>query len=106
MSFIKCDVEGHELEVFRGAEALLARDKPTLLFECHDDEADRGDLFEYLIGLGYDGYFFYVTRDDHKSLFNKGRGQFVPFDQRKSYPHVHPSVRHRNFIFVDRGSTP
>lgn len=106
VSFIKCDVEGHELEVFRGAEALLARDKPTLLFECHDDEADRGDLFEYLIGLGYDGYFFYVTRDDHKSLFNKGRGQFVPFDQRKSYPHVHPSVRHRNFIFVDRGSTP
>lgn len=106
VSFIKCDVEGHELEVFRGAESLLRRDKPTLLFECHDDEADRGELFGFLTGLGYDGYFFYVTRDDHKSFFNKGRGQFIPFDQRASYPHVHPSVSHRNFVFVERGSHP
>ncbi|MGI9238872.1 MAG: FkbM family methyltransferase [Woeseiaceae bacterium] len=106
VSFIKCDVEGHELEVFRGAEALLVRDKPALLFECHDDEADRGDLFGFLSGLGYDGYFFFVTRDDHRSLFNKGRGQFIPHDQRASYPHVHPRVRHRNFVFVDRGTRP
>ncbi|MGB5720938.1 MAG: FkbM family methyltransferase [Woeseiaceae bacterium] len=106
VSFIKCDVEGHELDVFRGAEELLRRDKPALLFECHDDEADRGELFGFLTGLGYDGYFFYVTRSDHKSLFNKGRGEFIPFDQRASYPHVHPSVRHRNFVFVARGSQP
>jgi len=47
-----------------------------------------------------------VTRGDHKSLLNKGRGQFIPFDQRASYPHVHPAVRHRNFIFVACGARP
>ena len=106
VSFIKCDVEGHELEVFRGAAALLTQYKPTLLFECHDDEADRGELFAFLTGLGYDGYFFYVSRADHKSLLHKGRGQFIPVDQRASYPHVHPAVRHRNFIFVAHGTPP
>lgn len=106
VSFIKCDVEGHELEVFRGGQALLAQHKPTLLFECHDDEADRGELFEFLTGLGYDGYFFYVSRADHKSLRHKGRGRFIPADQRASYPHVHPAVRHRNFIFVAHGTQP
>ena len=104
VSFIKCDVEGHELDVFRGAEQLLVRDKPTLLFECHDEEADRGELFEFLTGLGYEGYFFYVTRADHKSLFHKGRGQFIPFHQRASYQHVHPQVKHRNYVFVKSGA--
>ena len=34
VSLIKCDVEGHEGEVFRGAEQLLRQDRPILLFEC------------------------------------------------------------------------
>lgn len=106
VSFIKCDVEGHELDVFKGGRELLCRDKPTLLFECHDDEADRGELFDFLTGLGYDGYFFYVSPGDHKSLFKKGRGGFIPFDQRASYPNVHPAVRHRNYVFVPRGINP
>jgi FkbM family methyltransferase len=106
VDFIKCDVEGHELEVFRGAERMLLRDKPALLFECHDAEAENGELFRFLTGLGYDGYFFYVTPADHKSLFNKGRGQFIPYDQQASYKHVHPSVRHRNYVFVEKGTQP
>ena len=106
VAFIKCDVEGHELDVFRGGAALLARDKPTLLFECHDDEADRGELFEFLSQLGYDGYFFFVSRSDHKSLFHKGRGEFIPYDQRAGYPNVHPAVRHRNYVFVRRETQP
>ncbi len=106
VSFIKCDVEGHELEVFRGAKKLLQRDMPTLLFECHDDEAARGELFSFLTRLGYDGYFFFVTRRDHRSFFNKGRGQYIPFDQQAAYPHVRPSIRHRNYLFVKAGRVP
>lgn len=106
VSFVKCDVEGHELDVFRGAVQLLRRDKPVLLFECHDDEAERGELFDYLAGIGYDGYFYYVSRVDHESWFHKGRGQFIPVDQRASYPHVHPEVKHRNFFFVASGTRP
>jgi FkbM family methyltransferase len=97
--FIKCDVEGHELDVFRGAERTLRRDMPTLLFECHDEEADRGQLFGFLAGLGYAGRFFHVTQADHRSLLHKGRGEYVPCERRHEYPHVHPSVRHRNYLF-------
>ena len=31
---LKCDAEGHELEVFRGAHRLLTETRPCLLFEC------------------------------------------------------------------------
>ncbi len=106
VSFIKCDVEGHELEVFRGARMLLERDMPTLLFECHDSEAERGELFSFLTRLGYEGYFFFVTRGDHQSFFHKGRGQYIPFDQQAAYPHVRPSIRHRNYVFVKAGRAP
>jgi FkbM family methyltransferase len=106
VSFIKCDVEGHELDVFRGGEALLRRDLPTLLFECHDAEADEGSLFGFLADIGYTGFFFHVTRADHKSLFHKGRGRFVPANERAAFEHVHPDLHHRNYLFVRRGLRP
>ena len=59
--FIKCDVEGHELEVFRGGEQMLRRDHPALLFECegrHRLEGSVGEVFEYLESLGYAGFYF------------------------------------------------
>ena len=104
--FIKCDVEGHELDVFRGAEQLLLRDKPILLFECHDSEASKGELFNYLTGLGYDGFFFHVSAKDHRSLCHKGRGDFKHFSEHSHYEHVHPDVQHRNYIFVRTGDRP
>lgn len=103
---IKCDVEGHELEVFRGAERLLLRDRPNLLFECHDSEAEKGELFSYLTGLGYDGFFFHVAPADHRSLFHKGRGEFVHYSKHTEVEHVHPQVKHRNYVFVAEGSEP
>lgn len=59
--FIKCDAEGHELQVFRGAEQILRRDRPDLMFECEQrhlaDHSPR-DVFAYLEGLGYRGQAF------------------------------------------------
>jgi FkbM family methyltransferase len=55
--FIKCDVEGHEASVFRGAAKTLAAHHPTLLFEQHDGGTPKNDLLEYLSDLGYAGYF-------------------------------------------------
>ncbi|MDA1054150.1 MAG: FkbM family methyltransferase [Planctomycetota bacterium] len=60
IAFIKCDVEGHELDVFRGAESMLIEDRPTLLFEC--EQRHRGarpidDVFDYLTSLGFVGHF-------------------------------------------------
>jgi FkbM family methyltransferase len=61
VSFIKCDVEGHELSVFRGAENTLRNERPTLLFECeqrHHGNRKIAEVFNYLSGLDYEGFFF------------------------------------------------
>ncbi len=61
VGFIKVDVEGHELELFRGAEQLLRRDKPILLFECEERHraGTTTEVFAFLHQLGYQGQFFY-----------------------------------------------
>ena len=41
-SVIKIDVEGHELEVLQGAETLIAKHRPAILFESIEP-ADRAD---------------------------------------------------------------
>lgn len=59
--FIKCDVEGHELDVFRGAEQTLRQHRPIVMFECEDRHHRRytsRDVFAFLEGLGYAGHFF------------------------------------------------
>ena len=61
IAFIKCDVEGHEMAVFEGAEGILRRDRPVLLFECeqrHLPGSSPVTVFVYLTGLGYRGFFF------------------------------------------------
>lgn len=61
VDFIKCDVEGFELEVFQGAERTLREHHPVLLFECEDDRHDDGQhsrVFPFLESLGYEGFFF------------------------------------------------
>jgi FkbM family methyltransferase len=55
VSFVKIDVEGHELAVLRGAERVLASARPRLLVEIEHRHA--GDLmdatFEHMASLGY-----------------------------------------------------
>lgn len=106
VSFIKCDVEGHELPVFKGAEKLLRRDMPALLFECHISEAEDGELFNYLVDLGYDGWFFHVEPEDHKRLLGKTRGRWEHFSQFANLSHVKPGIQHRNYVFVRKGTDP
>lgn len=57
---LKCDAEGHELEVFRGGQRLLQEAHPSLLFEC--ERRHRGGdsvetVFRWLEQQGYRGYF-------------------------------------------------
>lgn len=57
---IKCDVEGHELEVLRGAERTLQTDRPLLLMECearHRQDGCVETVFHYLRDLAYSGRF-------------------------------------------------
>lgn len=45
--FLKCDVEGAEVEVFRGAQRLLAEKRPGILCEMHSEENRRILLAEF-----------------------------------------------------------
>jgi len=60
-SFIKIDVEGHEKQVLLGGVNLLKLSKPIILMECenrHLKDGDIFDVFDLLLKLGYNGYFF------------------------------------------------
>jgi FkbM family methyltransferase len=50
--FIKCDVEGAEVEVLRGAQRLLAEKRPGILCEIHSEE-NRSALLDEFIRFGY-----------------------------------------------------
>jgi FkbM family methyltransferase len=61
VSLIKCDVEGHEYEVFLGGRQTLSRDRPTLVFECQNFRHPEGQIarvFGMLHELGYEGHYF------------------------------------------------
>ncbi|NNE32060.1 MAG: FkbM family methyltransferase [Winogradskyella sp.] len=73
-SFIKIDVEGHEKEVLLGGINLLRTYSPKLLMECENRHLKDGNIFEVfdiLLKLGYNGYFF-----DNKKL--KSINDFKP----------------------------
>lgn len=52
VKLIKIDVEGMEIEVLRGAERILLRDRPVICVEC-DDLERFNRMFDYLLGLGF-----------------------------------------------------
>jgi len=82
---IKCDSEGHEIEVFKGAERMLRRDQPVLLFECeqrHLPGSSPQAVFDYLQSLGYRGFFF-------------GPAGMMPIEQFR--PAIHQPVRPGRF---------
>ncbi|MGD8601928.1 MAG: FkbM family methyltransferase [Gemmatimonadota bacterium] len=89
---IKCDVEGHELDVFVGASAAIEAHRPHLLFECeerHLEERGMRDVFAYLERLGYAGSFFW-------------RGERRPVGEHRAERHQVEGQRPyvNNFVFV------
>ncbi len=58
ISFVKCDVEGHELAVLRGAQRTLREFRPTLLVEIEERHSEAGvdATLAHLLGLGYHGW--------------------------------------------------
>jgi hypothetical protein len=57
VAFVKCDVEGHELAMLRGAEQLLRQARPTILIEIEQRHHERpiDEVFAFLEGCGYAG---------------------------------------------------
>lgn len=67
VDFIKCDVEGGEFLVLKGAFDILNRDKPSLLCEVNDGfirdkfKNTSGSILDLLLGRGYSA--FELVRD-------------------------------------------
>ena len=61
IDLIKCDVEGHELDVLMGGKKVLTRFKPVVLLECearHNGPENVNAVFEFFTNLNYDGWFY------------------------------------------------
>jgi FkbM family methyltransferase len=90
LKFIKCDVEGHEQQVFRGAEQTIRSHRPVVQFEAIASEAP--ELFSFFLGLGYSG------------LMLLG-GQYLPHTNPDNVPHYKfGHGGHRDFLFYHPGS--
>lgn len=77
IDLIKMDIEGSELAALRGAEALLARDRPLLLLEAEDESlalrgASLAELLAWLAAHNYEAMDFSNTD-----------GSLVPIGTRK-----------------------
>lgn len=59
VSFVKVDVEGHELNVLNGAVELLERSQPVFLVEAEDRHRPLAteSVFEFFQERGYSGFF-------------------------------------------------
>ena len=55
IAFVKCDVEGHELRVLRGAGTIRLGHRPAWLIEVSGDPDDRRTAAYHLMGLMVDG---------------------------------------------------
>ena len=60
ISFIKIDVEGHEMSVIKGAENTIKQNKPTLLVEIEERHSlsKVSDSINYINSLGYESFFY------------------------------------------------
>jgi FkbM family methyltransferase len=92
---LKCDVEGHELEVFLGARDTLSEHRPRILVECearHAPERRVEDVIRHLEALGYRGSFFWRRERLVAARFDATLHQV---EGRRPYAN--------NFIFEPRG---
>ena len=80
VTLLKIDVEGGEFGVLKGAERILRRCAPLLVFECenrHLAPGTVGDVFSYLETLGYRGSFV-CARPGAAALGVRRRGPSAP----------------------------
>jgi FkbM family methyltransferase len=88
LDFVKCDVDGYEAPVLKGAEKVLKRFYPKVLIEIQD--RDLPEIGSILKSYGYDdGVFWYKRRR-------------YPASETHQIGYRHPTAKWRNFLFCKR----
>ena len=90
LKFIKCDVEGHELNVFLGGEQTIRRYRPVVQFESTVTDQRTQDIFQFFRGIGYSGVL--LLGDAYLHYSNPDRVPHYKFGM----------VGHRDFLFFPR----
>ena len=84
ISFIKIDVEGHELKVIDGAKETIKKHKPNLLIEIEERHSKKKLLesINYIQNLHYKTYIFHnntlLEIKDYKEFNNEINFIFIP----------------------------
>jgi FkbM family methyltransferase len=107
VSFLKCDVEGHEQRVFAGAADLIEREHPVVLAEVEQRHREDAidSTFEFFTSHRYRGWF--LARDGLHPLaeFDLDRDQLSlatdPFT-----PYAMPAGYVSDFVFCPPGTSP
>jgi FkbM family methyltransferase len=105
IDFIKCDVEGHELAVFRGGEATLRGLRPQMLVEIEQRHpgADFEATLKYLEGLGYSGYAVHGDGLRPVAEFDVERDQLAVLERERAPTWMMPPEYINDFLFVPTG---
>ncbi|HOY38945.1 MAG: FkbM family methyltransferase [Bacteroidales bacterium] len=64
--FLKIDVEGNELQIFKGGLKILQKCKPKILVEIekrHVGKQKAKETLDFLCSLGYNGYFIHGAKN-------------------------------------------
>lgn len=90
VSFLKIDVEGHEIEVLKGAESTIEREHPTILVEIEQRHLDCpiSSVFEKILEYGYRGFYYKANEMRPLSEFDYEIHQ---------QPYLH-NVMHKDYI--------
>lgn len=80
VSLIKVDAEGHDAQVLRGAQSLLRRDAPIVLFEILEPQAGA-ECMEVLKSAGYDSFVSLNRTPIWRGLYRTPRASFAPISE-------------------------
>lgn len=91
VDFIRCDVEGAEINLIKGGKATIERDLPSLLIEIHPFSLQRNfgssaeEVRDYFLALGYR---MWQLNDDNSHMSESNR--IDPKRRWKDYFLIHP----------------
>lgn len=93
ITFIKCDVEGHEAEALEGAARTIERDRPALCVEVTGDPDAAGSsshgIVSSLARLGYETYWLDGGRLTRRRLSDRSVNYFFLTDTHRSRLRAH-----------------